>query len=731
MPDRVGQQLGTYRLVRLLGQGGFADVYLGEHLHLGTEAAIKVLHTHLVSEDWESFRKEAQIIAGLVHPHIVRLLDFDVKEGTPFLVMAYAPNGTLRRRHARGVPVPVATVAPYVCQVASALQYVHERKLIHRDVKPENLLVGAEQELLLSDFGVAIMAQSSRHTNMLSIGGTVAYMAPEQVQSKPCAASDQYALGVVVYEWLAGERPFDGSFAEIATKHILTPPPLLRLRVPTLSSGIEAVVLRALEKDPDQRFPSVQAFAQAFEEAAGVAGGIPAGAGQPLPADAAQTLPAGAMQMPPAGAESILAGAEGHLPERGDSLSTHVQVSLLAPEQEGPDALPSTTPVDPSAQTVFAAPTEPEHMGRSISSRLAHGQLSRRAVLGGLVGLAAVSSGLGWLALARRSSPPRAQVTPTLTPSPTPLPGTQLFIYRGHSSKVYAVAWSHDGTRIASAAGASDPKLDVDHTVQVWEAGTGKLLLTYRGHTQAITGLAWSPDSKLMASASSDGTAQVWDAISGVKPLVTYRGHLDHVWDVAFSSDGRSVASCGADATVQVWDAATGKLAYTYRQHKDGVSSVQWAPRGTHILSGSYDNTVQIWEAFTGTLERVYTGHKDRVKSAVWSPDGTRVASGGGNNDFFKDKDHSVQVWDVATGTTLLTYVGHVLPVFAVIWSPDGTRIASAGGDYNVRIWKAASGQNSFIYGDNNLVESLSWSPDGTRIVSGSDDKTAQVWWAG
>src|SRR6266566_3239243 len=136
MANRVGQQLGKYRLVRLLGQGSFADVYLGEHLYLQTHAAVKVLRTQLAKEDAESFLNEAQTIARLVHPHIIRIFDFDVQEGTPFLVMDYAPNGTLRQPHPRHNPIPPNTVVYYVKQIADALQYAHEQRLIHRDVKP-------------------------------------------------------------------------------------------------------------------------------------------------------------------------------------------------------------------------------------------------------------------------------------------------------------------------------------------------------------------------------------------------------------------------------------------------------------------------------------------------------------------------------------------------------------------------------------------------------------------
>src|SRR5438270_2112593 len=163
MADRVGQQLGNYRLLRLLGQGGFAEVYLGEHIYLDTPAAIKVLHTRLASDEVEHFQTEARTVARLVHPHIVRVLDYGVEGSTPFLVVDYAPNGTLRQRHPRGAALPLPTVVSYVVQIADALQYAHEQKVIHRDVKPENILMVRRNEVLLSDFGIALVTQSSRY----------------------------------------------------------------------------------------------------------------------------------------------------------------------------------------------------------------------------------------------------------------------------------------------------------------------------------------------------------------------------------------------------------------------------------------------------------------------------------------------------------------------------------------------------------------------------------------
>jgi len=267
MADRSGQQLGNYRLIRLLGKGGFAEVYQSEHIYLKTPAAIKVLHTQLTSEDMAGFLNEARTIAHLVHPHIVRVTDFGIEGDTPFLVMDYAPNGTLRQRHPKGTQLPLSLIIPYVKQVSGALQHAHNEKLVHRDIKPENMLLWRQNELLLSDFGIALVAQSSRYPSPQEIVGTAAYMSPEQIQGRPRPASDQYALAVVVYEWLSGDRPFHGSFTELCTQHMFAPPPPLQEKIPTISPDIEHVVVRALAKDPHERFMSIHAFANALEQA--------------------------------------------------------------------------------------------------------------------------------------------------------------------------------------------------------------------------------------------------------------------------------------------------------------------------------------------------------------------------------------------------------------------------------------------------------------------------------
>lgn len=268
MSNFTGTQIGHYRLERLLGTGGFAEVYLGMHIHLNTPAAVKVLHARLREEGLEQFRNEAHAIASLRHPHIVRMLDFGIEdEQIPYLVMDYLPYGTLRRLHAKGTPLPLPTVVLYTRQIAEALQYAHDARYIHRDVKPDNMLVENSSHILLSDFSLAVVAHSTYSQTAQQIAGTIGYMAPEQIEQYPRPASDQYALGIVVYEWLCGQRPFHGTVLEMITKHCSVPPPPLRVYNPAIPPEVERVVLRALEKDWQARFPTIRDFAQALEQA--------------------------------------------------------------------------------------------------------------------------------------------------------------------------------------------------------------------------------------------------------------------------------------------------------------------------------------------------------------------------------------------------------------------------------------------------------------------------------
>ncbi len=267
MSDKTGQQIGNYRLVKLLGRGSFGDVYLGQHVHLAPkQAAIKMLR--LSDVNVKKFQEEAETTEKLEHPHIVRLLDFVIEEGTPFLVLDYAPGGPLRTRHPKGSQLSLDTVVAYLKEITPALQYAHDQHILHRDIKPDNILVGRQGELLLSDFGIAVLSQTGRTTMQnYNVGGTPLYMAPEQYRGKPEKASDQYALAIMVYEWLCGTVPFKGSPIQLGYQHTHEPVPRLRDHLPTLPALVEEVVMTALDKDPRRRFGRVQAFAHALEQA--------------------------------------------------------------------------------------------------------------------------------------------------------------------------------------------------------------------------------------------------------------------------------------------------------------------------------------------------------------------------------------------------------------------------------------------------------------------------------
>lgn len=265
MAEYIGELCANYRLIRLLGRGSFADVYLGKHVYLKTEVAVKVFCGYLEPETLNNFHAEISYLRYLEHPHIIGIHEVEIKGKIPFFVMDFAPGGTLRQRYPDGTLLPLSTVISYVQQIGAALDYAHAHKLAHRDLRPENLLFGRKNEILLSEFGVTLPLRNADMLSIQGIGGTLAYMAPEQIRGKPCAASDQYALAIMVYEWLAGQRPFRGGAAELCGQQLFVPPPSLADQLPAISPLVENVLFKALAKDPDARFANVSAFATALD----------------------------------------------------------------------------------------------------------------------------------------------------------------------------------------------------------------------------------------------------------------------------------------------------------------------------------------------------------------------------------------------------------------------------------------------------------------------------------
>jgi WD40 repeat protein len=511
-------------------------------------------------------------------------------------------------------------------------------------------------------------------------------MAPEQIQSRACANSDQYSLGVVVYEWLSGTRPFQGSFAEIAVKHTLALPPSLHEKVPTLAPAIEAVVMKALAKDPKERYENIRTFAHALQQAY-----------LQMPATTIHLGNASApMEQPASGVETIqLSNEEENSPAA--LLTVPIETTAL-PTLSDTTVVPASsalkTPVLAEAQSL--AP--PVHRG-----------ISRRTVLRGLIGAAAVGAaggGLVWL-LHNQAS----QGLPGPAPSSSE-EGRTLYTFRGHSTWVWAAAWSPDSSRIASASG--------DGTAQVWDALSGDHLTVFYGHSNSVYTVAWSPDGRRIASAGYDKSVQVWDATYG-DHFLSYLGHSALVWSVAWAPNGKRIASAGGDKTVQVWDATNGLSPIIYRGHTGFVYRIAWSPDSKYIASASGDGTVQVWDAANGHLLYTFQSISASMLAVAWSPQGQRIASAG--------SDGKVQVWDAMSGNHLYIYYGHSDFVYTVAWSPDGGRIASGGDDKTVQVWNAGDGSDAYIYrGHTDSVRSVAWANNGKQITSASWDKTVQVW---
>lgn len=261
-----GQYIGGCRVLRLIGQGNSSEVYLGEHPGLNHPVAVKLLHAWTGEREVQRFLTQAAMLSKLDHPHIIHIYDFGLTDDdVPFLVVSYAPYGTLRQRYPRGTRLPFGEVVNYVQQIANALQYVHEHQLVHRDVKPQNMLLGANNEIVLNDFGTATVSYSLV-PNAVDFEGTVLYAAPEQLEGRSLRGSDQYALAVMTHELLSGSWPFIGSFEEVARKHLFEQPPTLRekgIEIPLLA---EEALQRALSKEPSERFACIQDFANVLQE---------------------------------------------------------------------------------------------------------------------------------------------------------------------------------------------------------------------------------------------------------------------------------------------------------------------------------------------------------------------------------------------------------------------------------------------------------------------------------
>jgi eukaryotic-like serine/threonine-protein kinase len=261
---------GRYRVIKRLGSGGMADVYLVEDQQLGRHVALKLLYRHLAEDVQfvERFRREASSAAGLQHPNIVSIFDRGEWNGTYYIAMEYVEGHTLKEVIRERGPAPPEAASDILLQILRAARFAHQRGVVHRDLKPQNVLIDGDGRVQVTDFGIA-RAGASDMTETGSIMGTAQYLSPEQAQGRPVdARSDLYSIGIILYELLTGRVPFDAeSPVSVALKQVSEPPIPPRELDPTLPPALEGVVLRALEKDPARRFQSADEFIEALHAA--------------------------------------------------------------------------------------------------------------------------------------------------------------------------------------------------------------------------------------------------------------------------------------------------------------------------------------------------------------------------------------------------------------------------------------------------------------------------------
>ncbi len=691
-----------------IGSGGFATVYSALEAGQGRQVAVKVLDA-LDDSGRRRFDRERLTMGQTTdHQNIVTLFRAGYTEpgSKPFMVMEYLSGGSLQdaldgRLEADG-PFPWPEAVRLIRPIGDALGFSHQVGIVHKDVKPANILVSATGIVKLTDFGIAAIKEA---TATSQVAYSLAYAPPEafttyrdpdtgELVDPRDERSDLYSLAVALYALGAGQPPFAGpSQASLIHQIITEAPP---------SVGHEAMdrfFNVALAKDPDHRYQTAARFTEALDHA------LPPDS-TPITGNRDTTV-----RSDPPDPDPTIATDRGHggappVGAKSPGVGEHL------PKTDQPDR----------------PPPEPTRSRRRSPTPWPR-QRSRGILIVALVA-AAISAAFGLVYLNARDTDPTSE-TATEQPPPTaadPLdeprsstvdtsigadPERTVTTYTGHTNAVRAVVELSSG-EIASAG--------LDGTVRVWDpADPDDTIATYTGHTTAVLAVVELTNGQIASASSADGTVHIWDPDDPETTRTAYTGHTSDVLAVEELSDGR-IASASLDATVQIWDPGDPEATIgTYTGHTAGVEAVVELSTG-QIASAGLDGTVQVWDP-TDPDDTIatYTGHTNAVRAVVELSNG-EVASAGW--------DGTVRVWDPADpDDTIATYTGHTSAVLAVVELTNGQIASASGADGTVQIWDPRDPETTLATytghtSDVLAVEELS---DG-RIASGGLDGTVQVW---
>jgi eukaryotic-like serine/threonine-protein kinase len=661
---QAGSLLAGYRLEAQVGEGGMAVVFRARDEGLGRLVALKILAPALASDSAfrSRFIAESRAAAAVDDPYIIPVYEADEADGVLFIAMRFVQGGDLRQVLEREGALPPDRVVGFISPVASALDAAHRAGLVHRDVKPANILVDAREDrpdhVYLSDFGVSKAMSSVGLTGTGMFVGSPDYSAPEQIQGRAVdGRTDQYALGCVTYQLLAGALPFQGDQdMSVLLAHLSAPPPSLVSRMPNLPGAVDQVLARAMAKAPEKRYASCLDFADALREALGL-----------TPHDPQSSATAPAVPQPATSPHEIP-------PRRGfvDRPSTitarirrrRLPVLVLA------CAILAAAGVIPFVLTSPAKSPGPAHSPSPANSpHPAHAPSYSRAG----IDLPSPYAGNSVSSLA-------------FSPSGATLAIADIYICLWDiaatgctTASVFtdenSVAFSPDGKTLAAGA--------VTGRIYLWNVVTGKPAATLTDpSSKGVESVAFSPDGKTLATGDFNGHTYLWNVATG-KPAATLTDPSSKgVESVAFSPDGKTLAVGDFNGSTDLWNLATGKLAATPTDSRSqGVASVAFSPDGKTLAAGDFDGSTDLWNLATGKLAATLIDPDSRgVDSVAFSPDGKTLAAGDGNG--------STDLWNLATGKLAATLTDpRSLAVNSVAFGPNGKTLATGDGSGGVYLW--------------------------------------------